>query len=540
MGSRGTLPPVDSFGAGGGGGVAAPSLPGADHVLFVDTGPATGTEDGTLQDPFHAIADALTAAAALVPAADNPVVIYMFPGDYAEDGLNSVDYVRLVGASRRAVRIISDALLLTVDDIHTSFWNITFEATDDVRTVLVNAATGNRIEFHECGFVQILGSSGYVNIINNSDVLFKDCIFELKQGADISINMDGAVPNVLLDGCIIYGEVQHTDGNLVVRDCELYGGVSESGSPDNLLVEHSRVSNSSGHAIQIGNYNKTIIIRNNVLVGAVGSYDLYSTNGAVGQAFCENNIMTRGIHLNVGLDNEQVNVGSAGDYDFYESMYAALRFNSDTRNLVVVLNKDSVETTTSLVQNEKVTVHLNGHKVSIANRTTILRSYLAGSELVVEGPGELEGSIDVASSAALYLSDLFLDGQIEVQSGFSGILDVDCCVVSPAGAVSFDTALLVEGADGSIAIKHSFIKGPPGEDNCAVYYLTNTNNNIHSRHTTFVNGDGANAPFGRSGVQTPNITLHNCALNAALPAWLTNLIAVGQEFTTVDTNIDFP
>jgi hypothetical protein len=236
-----------------------------------------------------------------------------------------------------------------------------------------------------------------------------------------------------------------------------------------------------------------------------------------------------------------VYVGKTGDRDYYNTVYDALRYNPDTRNLVVELLKDTVETALTYPQAETVTLRLNGHKMSRANRGALIDDGYAGAEFIIEGPGEVEGVLRVGGSAILRLSDVFLDGGIEVQSDFAGVLEVDCCVITPEGslaATSLLGALHIVGADGTISIKHSYIRGYSTQP--ALIYVTNTNNEVHARHTTFVHGDGSTTPFARSAAQTPNITLHNCAIDAAIPAWLTNLIAAGQEFITVDTNIAFP
>jgi len=509
MGIRGTLPPLDSYGGTGGAPpVVVTSLPGIDHVIFVDEAPVTGAEDGTIQNPYHSL----------------------------DDGMSSVNYVRVVGTSRRAVVIYSDSKILVVDDIYTSYWNLTFETTTNEMPVQIDAAAGARIEFHECGFVSTVGTLSYVEVINSADVLFKDCVFS--GGATNALRLAGALPTVELNGCRVAGDILQYEGDLNIQYCTLMGRVAQNTDPGDLTIEHSRITPAVSHAIALITAAADVIIRHNIIEVTGSSYCVQSGGEALSQARIEDNLMVGGIDPNVGVLGGTVKVGQAGDYDYYRSVVAALQANPDTRNLIVEMLVDVVETSSDSIQAEKVTVRLNGHKLSRGSRDEILRAP-AGGELVVEGPGEVEATLAVTGSGILRLSDVHLDGQVFIASGFEGVCEIDVCTVAPEFSVTNSAALLVEGDAGIISIKHSYLKGVPGDDHPAVYYLTNTNDEVHARHTTFVNADETNAAFGRSGAQTPDITLHNCGDVAALPAWLTNLIAVGQEFNTVDGNVVF-
>ena len=143
-----TLPIIGSTLSGVTGGAGVESLYDVEQILFVDkTSSPTGTEDGTLQDPYQSIGDAVTAANGLTPAVDNRICIFVWPGVYDEAVTLADDYVYLRGVHRDAVIVERSGTPLTVTAGETHVSCITFLRTSNSDEISLISVTTSFFDF---------------------------------------------------------------------------------------------------------------------------------------------------------------------------------------------------------------------------------------------------------------------------------------------------------------------------------------------------------------------------------------------------------
>ena len=74
----------------------------------------------------------------------------------------------------------------------------------------------------------------------------------------------------------------------------------------------------------------------------------------------------------------------------------------------------------------------------------------------------------------------------------------------------------------------------------SILYDTVTNDLLSIRHSTVATTNGA-SPIARNNAQTPTMKGHHDAYSADpfSAGWLTNSVAVGQRFDTIDLDVGF-
>jgi len=546
--SSGSLPPI-SYGSGLQPGTI--SLPGIETILlFVDKAAVTGFEDGSRQNPFHVVANALVAAAALTPGAARHVVLMIYPGEYAEDGLNSVDYVYWVGVGGRdAVRIEGDsATVLTVDDEHTSYWGITFANTGAFRPLQVSGAMASSTQFVECAFRSSLDSnSPYVAVLDTAQVEFKDCAFS-NASSDNRMFVTQGTPTVVLDGCDVEGHFDLQGGDFhLINSCvdttsasyliRVFGHLMQG-----FFIESCELRSQNNHCILFSGVPTTdVVIRNNTLVAGAG-YDVGENGGAVAGFVIEGNIMSRGIQSSVSHVKSERNVGQAGDMDFYATLQDALD-SCTFDDIVVRMLKDEVVVGASLTfPSYTIVVDGNGKHTLTAPAGGLLAFLSSGDDTTLRDIKIIGSIYSTGTGILLTIKDSEMVGAVSL-----GPTDATTIVKIRSSQIVGDAArlyaVLFGDADPTVIVEHSYLKGNSGSP--AVYWNIVTNNNLKMRHSKCFHGSlGANNPFGASGVQTPNWRGYQNDFNAdpgsfaGPPNW-TNLVAAGQQQSSFDVNTDF-
>jgi len=527
--------PITSCGTGAGG--LAPgveSLPAIEtRLLFVDKG-ANVASDGSRQEPYHTVAAALAQAAVLAPTVNSRVAILIYPGEYAEDGLNSVDYVDMVGVGPRgAVRIEgAAATTYTVDDAHTTHWNIIFANTGAFRILTVTGAMSTSALFVECAFEGAASDASCAAVVSGADAEFQDCrftnagILRAVLGSDV-----GSV--LVLRRCIIAGNLSLSSLAVTMEGCTV-GGLTELNTMAPVeLRGNTFVSDTQGiiiYAIPVPG-----IIHNNRIVSGAGCYDLIAA-GPITGLYIEGNVMTRGIHGLISHVKPERNVGAAGNLDFYPTLQFALdscTFDDITVKLLVDVNLAATLTTPAFV----LTIDGNGkHTITRAAGGQI--TTLGANSSVTFRDVDLVGRIDILTNpVVLLLENCTMLGRIYSAAAAGNTVTVRRSVLF--GDVVTANAIYVSDTVTVWKFEWSYIRAVSGFPFPALVYNA-VNNNVYAKYSTFYYGNAAADPFSRTAAQTPTWHSHHDQFNSIPGAgWLTNVIPAGQSQDSVDVNGDY-
>lgn len=532
--SRTTLPPI-AFGTGGGLAPGVESLPAIEtRLLFVDKG-TNAAPDGSRQEPFHTIAAALAQAAVLAPGVNSRVAILIYPGEYAEDGLNSVDYVDMIGVGPRgAVRIEgANATTYTVDNEHTTHRNLTFANTGAFRPVWIVGAMSTSTLFVECGFEG--GTLASFAVTTGADAECQDCHFTSAGAPQVVLGLDlGSA--IVLRRCIIVGNIAVFSPVFTMEGCTV-NGVTELGNGEPFALRCNTFI-SATYSIIIYNTPIVGIIHNNRMVSGAGLYDLIGGGPITGLSI-EGNVMTRGIHGTISHVKPERNVGAAGMLDFYPTLQLAL--NSCTFDDIVVRLLIDITTAATLTYASALSATIDGigkHTLSCANFYALTHtgtSALTFRDIIVTAAITLDGA-----GASLIIEDSTISAPLIIGANCtaSSVCRVIRSFVPSTGV--FGYAIIIYDADCRIYFEWSRIKGAGF---AAIYFGGGgvVNNNIYIKHSTLWHGLGAaNDPFARDAAQVVTFKSHHSEYNS-IPGsgWATNLIPAGQTQDAVDVNGDY-
>jgi len=536
-----TLPAT--IGSGGGAvPVGGSSFPSVEQILFVDKGDVTGAEDGSQQNPFHSVEDALAAAVILVPAADNQIAIYIYPGIYTENNdIELEDYIHLVGMCREACIIrrtvgVFGKATLTVKGPHCSVWNLTFLGKTASTCIIWDTGGGAAAEAHECSFLGATFPNEYCSIIGASDVLFVDCIIDNPDIAEISLRIN-TTGEVVLKGCEVLGLTYRDKGDFYAYRTSFISshgfGVVYLLSTDSVYMADCKLEHTeAANALVFAGVATPVTLLGNRFVLNTGSFDVHASADTV--ATVQGNSMSKGMHRNVISDSlERWSTGQPGDLDYYASLLEALK-SVEQDGVVVNMLDDEVFTDSVVPVAFETVLDLRGHRLSRAARALLLDVSAAGTVFTVQN-GEIEGQVEVEASADLSLKRVRLDARLTCNVSHTGSLLIDRCRCEPGDG---NNPLRLDSDDSDILVRRSFLKGEPGTNNGAILWRSDCG--VEAKYSTFSNGDGVNEPFERSAAQTPTVSMYQCGINAVIPAWITNAIAAGQEQNSIDADTDFP
>jgi hypothetical protein len=536
---------VESMLSGVTGGAGVESLFDVEQVLFVDNSAApTGTEDGTLQDPFQDIQDAMTAAAALTPAADNRIGIIVFPGLYT--GFNSEDYVTVSGIQREGCIVQDAGTALVADDDHCSFRNLTFHVTGTTSPVVSVTAglAASPILFFNCVFLGANDDTTQVEVSGGGECLMRDCYLSQTAGATTAVLCTGNGSTLELHDCRITGSAAvATQSDLILRGCTVdssdpAGAIQSPTSCNALIIDDCQIVSADGHAIALTQQPDRFEVTDSVLTaGDAASFSVYAAV-AVPDCVIENNTMhIGGIHSNIQSTNTTKYVGSSGMRDWFStSLEAILAVGASTALHVI-----------ELLKNETVTAN-----ITMASTNNILYK---GNGYTMTRAGLLFGT----NSAVLEVEDLQLSGYLSLYGGTSQ-LTLCCCALtgyvtlsgvaaggflrlkhtninSPSAVGAID----IQTANPDVFVDHSYLRCSTAA--AAIQWNNGvTNDNVQIKYSTILHGSlGANNPFGRDAAQTPNYSSHHSEYNVDPQTggvW-TNLVAAAQCFDGYDVNTDY-
>ncbi len=537
----GTTLPVRFSAGGGTDGIL--SLPGIEHIIYVDKGPATGTEDGTQQDPYHVIDDALTAAKALSPTATTQVVIYIYPGIYAESSLTGDSYIHLVGAERDStiLQAVDDAIYTVLDSASVSIENLTFDGQGygNAGTVLFDSCTNVRV--FNCYIFVNTGSTA------NAPLRFDDC-----EGSIIAnkISTSDATTRALKVESVTAGRSLIIQDNVIFGrvDLELVGGLYQGNVSEGPVQVHSVdlviANNSFKHnrsVMTISNPSGFVSVIDNTFDGGLW-WDIVGDSPWPTNISVKNNVMHgTGMNYNVRPVEPVRYVGQSGDKDFYAKLSDAVT-SVNQHDTTIYMLKDETITAAIIPTDYRTIVDGLGHKLTRTNNTIF---QITNSDDVTLKNMEYEGNLYYSVAAEAHIEFLFctLVGLINVNAGTSsGTVRITDCTCT--GDPSDGRILRIADPDPSVYVTRSYLKG--ANSTYPIQWVgsaTATASNLYVKFSSFMHASlGTNNPFGRNSTQTPTYSSYQCAYNSDPESggiWTNNIVGAALNRDTIDVNTDY-
>ncbi len=529
-----TTVPVRTFGAGGGSGAGIISLPDVEHILFVDKGSNT-TETGTRQQPFHVIADALTAAAALTPTASNPVAIYVLPGVYEETLTMDTAYIQLVGTNRATCIVSNSGIPLTVT-ASVSVEGLTFKNTAITRTALISGSSITA-EFYNCVFRGANSSNSYLRVDSSATVVMDRCSFLNDTLSRTVFYL--ASGEATLTACSFEGVCIASDDLLTLRECDIVaaGGTAVGavyfGLNTDVVITGCKITNTTGPALYAYQAPSSVHVTNNSLDSLSTGYDFLATANVTGPIY-GNVMMAKGYSEYIRPDEPIRYVGQSGDTDYHSDLPNALDSCAvDGTNIILLM--DTVVPTLYHYPVVETTIDGKGYSV-------------AGATINVGILNTLSGKVLAFKNCAIVSMRLFVrSGPIHIEDCTVANVRFDCenvvdgLVVKRSvltGANNYGSPIIITGTCG-ILIDSSYIKGYAGNE--AIRWQAD-NDNVEIKNSTIMHGSlGTNNPFGRGGTQTPDYKSHHTGYNSDPETggiW-TNLVSSVDRYETIDVNADY-
>jgi hypothetical protein len=527
------------FSGGGGSNAGILSYPDIENIIFVDQGPATGTEDGTQQDPFHTLADALTAAAALTPAIDNQVVIFMYPGLYVEQSLQGLSYVDIVGADRDSVIIeATDEILLTIDTKEwASLYNLSFHCANVTNRDAVYSKDSTDIRIVNCRFY---GAMDYVTsyCLNYDDVTGEviNCDFERPTETTKAAQFFASSGHVIVQGCRFIGDVRLRTYDGLFQGNTVYG-LTWIDSPT-LVVNDNYFSYSR---TTMGLNEGDVIITNNTF-DTPGQWSIQAGGVTTPvSASIKNNVMFGlGMYPDVFPVDSVRYVGTSGDKDFFDTFNGACAtVNQHDTTIKLLTSKTAVAATAP----PSYRIHVDGQRFSLGNAAATWLT-LSDSDSMDFRNVTLLGGLQLGGDGS-YLGLLIgttLNGGVILVAGASAATQLVVSGASILGTATYPKAIDINDADPSIVVRRG--ARVKGSADYALYWNSGvTNNNVELKHSVIWHGSGgANNPFGRDAAQTPAYSSYQCAFNSdpeAGAVWTNNIVGAGLNRDSIDVNTDY-
>jgi hypothetical protein len=540
---------------------ATNSFPGIQQSLFVDKGTVTGSEDGTVQNPYHTVGAAVTAANGLTPGAANRIGIFVYPGIYVESLSTQDDYVDFIGFDRQTtiIRQSGAVVPLAINDRNMSFRNLTFECAAGSTANITSVPGGviaDPIYFYDCDFLGTAGAATSFFLDSQLTAEYHRCAF-IQGSTDLPVyQTSGSSRDTKFFDCQFDG-VFHLQG---LAQIEVFSSTFVS-SADATWGGTLRMQASSARIALNGCTIKSTdaagypvwLQTANVDLGDFSSctFDSASARDIHGSAICTIGVygcsMSQGMTEFVRTRNKiKYAAGEPGDADYYIGLAEAVNSLSslDDDCTIYILNDYTTASTVSQDQSIKVTIDgldkrwidsspATGSVLLCSAGVNILRNVRFTGNLTTQGAG-----------TETILDGCRVDGRVTM--GATGS-DASTLIVihdtKVLGSASLPTAVDIASALPSMIISQSHLKGVGGA--AAVDYQDNINNNLKFEYSKVFHGSlGANNPF--TGMNDPDQAIynaHHCVFNAepdlAEPLRYQNDIDLGQRQNTIDPDGDY-
>lgn len=312
----GTLPVTSSWA----GSIDAPELDKYNQIIFVALADNTET-DGSLQFPYHTIAEGLAEAISRTPSSTNKICVYIFGGRYNESGLTTTAHVHIQGANVDTSVIYNTNNILTINNDNSNISDVTFEATGSNSIITIDGTSmTDYAKLRNCHFLGNGNDSTYINIINGGLVKFYDCISEAQNVGDQIIQTDTDADNDFkIYKSNILGDILHQGGELELTDVTANSGISCTGSSD-LSITDTFLRNSVDHCLQLGTTGDITLYQSTFISpGYVDTTNYHCVNATVDPG------------VNEWIGNTMRHDGVSPNYSVYASV--AFTFSGDRNDL---------------------------------------------------------------------------------------------------------------------------------------------------------------------------------------------------------------
>lgn len=518
------------------------ALPGINQILFVDNGTTTGSEDGTIQNPYHTITNAISAASALSPSSSNKILIMIFPGIYSETMPLTDNYVYFSGLDKDSTIIQSSSIILDLDQSHIAFTNLTFEHTG-TSNLIENSADGETdITFNNCSLLATNGSSGIMIFIDYSiDITFNNCI--IKQSSQNRSVLDDSAATyggtLIVHGCYIEGYIRNDEKDLYVYDSRIFSNYDEvlqirsPSSAKTVWFENCHIENTNGSAGDVatisGDCNWNFLNCNMIAVGS-GHYEIACTSvNYPGNVW--NCKLARGLGEKTRLLNQPHIVG--GTYDFHANLEGALgALGANAGTIELRDNISSGYVTPEM--NGSVKLKGNGFTIT-ASASQIFRMGF-GATFEIEDLEISGGQIVSNTSGTMKLKNVHMTNgaRFRIYSSGSTKFIFDHLICDEASTY----ALEIEGTSSSFYIFNSYLVGGSGYP--AIQFDA-ANPNVYMAFSGAFHGSGST----NNPVSNPSSAIsyrsHHCFFNVAPEdnSNLNNAIDTGQRYNTIDPDAQY-
>jgi hypothetical protein len=509
-----------------GGSSGANSFPGIAQIIFVDKGTVTGSEDGSVQNPFHTILDAENAAAALVPSATNRVTICIYPGLY--DGQRIVtqsDYVSYYGiGGAENVRIqYSSGNICSVSHDHLSIRGITCAngsaANNNYVLYLANAtdisitdcvldgsirpgsitfyrAGTNEVTFRGCYFNSTVSGWNLADGAYNDIVFFYDCTFR---------GWHSSYSKLVYYNCDI--EAAHAGYVISIYNSEFYGCRIKNQTADQPVI----ILSADGWKF-IGCF-----------IDSSGTAAYAITGAYTGTS--SGTVMAQGCQYQVKFYDKTYRTGPAYSCDIHYSAYeAALAAASSSGVLILGVNDASawgVPLGSNLVVDGQGKYIFNPYSVNGTN--VVIRNCFMGRDLVVTGGAQVK-----------FENCVFSNKELEVDSSSTSacILVIERCEF--VRTTASQSCLVISDVDPTIYITRSQLRGA---DSGYAINLAALNPNLTVSYSVLENYVPASSPISNPGAALTMNSFHNAYSSSPFTGNLSNNVAT--PYDVMDTNVTF-
>ena len=501
-----------------GGASGSDSLPGISDVLFVDMSSVLGLEDGTVQNPYHSIQDALDRA-----ALGSQTTIMVYPGTYFESLTTTKVGMSIIAVGGPGTVTVQSWVAgnppLTLAHDSTTFTGIVFDMAAISAGALETSADVDGCKFYECVFyVSAVSSESPLYITGfYLDADFYNCNFLHSDSSNISISSNDADNRLRFFDCTVTGTTYVYSGHVKFRQSSFLAnpGASEgtitirnSNPTDKLYFEGCEIESISttGFAMWFQTSPVGDILdfqfRDCEIISAGTDKDI-GASGSVGFVFgifdgCR--MKNGGIPLRVGDRRGNWHVGASYEMDYFTSLNTVFSMAkyAPVDQITVYLHDDvTLSGDARLEDTDLLKIVGNGRTITLSSLYEIKNDDYQDHVLIFDNVNLIGGRVEVGSNGNVVklINGTRLVGGVYGQAGSAtdtGVIIQNSSVYGDNGKAAIE----INDADLFVLISDSFIKGDDasGVQTEAVLYSVD-NNNLEVVRSVMQHGDGASIPL---------------------------------------------
>ena len=455
----------------------------SDMVWFIDAS-TSGSDRGTVADPFSSIANFNAIQGAARPNAIAGDVIFIYSGSYNEaDGINLANNQQLFGQG-------VDITTVFTADANSS--NAFYPPNQNVRPT-ISATAGNGIDLASGNTIRGLNVGNTPNTIGINGTNVGTCTISGMNlvGLGQSIDIDGGTLDITLDSLSSTNspaegiDLNNVSGSFAVTlstttvDGSTNAGIDISNSTGTFTFNDVNIDNTGGHGISLSSNNTTAInINGGNIDGVMNNNDginCVNTDNLTVDAVSINGTTGDGVEI---INNDAVNRsvtiqgGNIGSFFFPVGNRGVFINSSGTGTLTATLAPGSITSTNqSILTNDGGTAGslvLNLEDLSLTRNTpgftqehvgsglnsTIIRSWTVEHFVAGRGPGTGGGilfnrvTFDSDANPANGFQQVALNGPLQLGQAANRVPGDGLTFLLPTGDLSIDD-LMIFNIDGT-------------------------------------------------------------------------------------------